>query len=90
MWTQSSTTPLFVFDLQSSVGDISWSIFSSTSFGAATADGKVFVFDLAVNKYAALCEQVVVQKKKTKLTHFAFNPEYPVCVVGDSKGHCTM
>ena len=53
MWSQlSPSSPLFVFDLQAAVGDISWSIFSSTSFGAATSDGKVFVYDLAVNKYA--------------------------------------
>ena len=53
MWSQlSPKSPLFVFDLQAAVGDISWSIFSSTSFGAATSDGKVFVYDLAVNKYA--------------------------------------
>lgn len=90
MWTQTSLSPLFVFDLQSAVGDISWSIFSSTSFGAATSDGKVFIYDLGINKYSPLCEQGVVQKKKTKLTHFAFNAEHPICVVGDSKGHCTI
>jgi len=28
----------------------------------------------------------VIQKKHTKLTHVAFNPVYPVLVVGDDRG----
>ena len=27
----------------------------------------------------------VANKKRTKLTHLAFNPEYPVLVVGDDR-----
>ena len=63
---------------------------SSTSFVAATAEGKIVVYELNVDKYAPLCEQIIVQKKRTKLTHLAFNSEHPVVVAGDSKGHCTV
>ena len=43
------------------------------------------VFDLNVNKYEAICEQLVTPKKKTKLTHISFNPKYPILVVGDDR-----
>jgi dynein intermediate chain 1 len=43
------------------------------------------VFDLNVNKYEAVCEQLVTPKKKTKLTHIAFNAKYPVIIVGDDR-----
>jgi len=81
--------PLFTFDLGSSVGDVAWAPYSSTVFAAVTSDGKVHVFDLNVNKYEALCEQVVVTKKKTKLTHIEFNPNYPMIIVGDDRGYVT-
>ena len=76
--------------MQSAVGDISWSTFSSTGFTAATAEGKIFVYDLNVDKYSPLCEQIIVQKKKTKLSHIDFNNIHPIVVGGDSKGHCTV
>ncbi|XP_006814057.1 dynein intermediate chain 2, ciliary-like [Saccoglossus kowalevskii] len=81
--------PMFTFDLGSSVGDVAWAPYSSTVFAAVTADGKVFVYDLNVNKYEPICEQAVVQKKKTKLTHIAFNPSQPTIIVGDDRGHIT-
>jgi dynein intermediate chain 1 len=56
-------------------------------FAAVTADGKVFVFDLNVNKYEPICEQNVAQKKKAKLTHVAFNSKYPIIIVGDDRGN---
>ena len=77
--------PVFTFDLNSAVGDVAWAPYSSTVFAAVTADGKVHVFDLNVNKYEAICEQLVTPKKKTKLTHIAFNPKYPILVVGDDR-----
>lgn len=90
IWTQNSPVPLFNFDLQAAVGDIAWSTFSSTGFTAATAEGKIFVYDLNVDKYSPLCEQIIVQKKKTKLSHIDFNHTHPIVVGGDSKGHCTV
>jgi len=47
------------------------------------------VFDLNINKYEALCTQVVVAKKKNKITHIQFNPVYPVVIIGDERGQVT-
>ncbi|XP_033750675.1 dynein intermediate chain 2, ciliary-like isoform X1 [Pecten maximus] len=85
----SSRKALFTFDLNNSVGDVAWAPYSSTVFAAVTADGKVFVYDLNINKYEPLCEQMVAVKKKTKLTHIEFNPVYPIIIVGDDRGNVT-
>ena len=58
-------------------------------FAACTADGKLYVFDLNVNKYEPLTEQIVVQKKRTKLTHITFNQHYPIILAGDDRGNVT-
>jgi dynein intermediate chain 1 len=42
-----------------------------------------------VNKYEPLTEQMVVQKKRTKLTHIAFNQHYPIVLAGDDRGNVT-
>ncbi|XP_064425092.1 dynein, axonemal, intermediate chain 1, paralog 2 [Latimeria chalumnae] len=89
IWDHTIKTPMFTFDLNSAVGDVAWSPYSSTVFAAVTTDGKVHVFDLNVNKYEAICVQVVVAKKKTKLTHLAFNPIHPIIIVGDDRGYIT-
>ncbi|KAH9524710.1 hypothetical protein Btru_027600 [Bulinus truncatus] len=83
---QEMRKPLFSFDLNNSVGDVAWAPYSSTVFAAVTSDGKAFVYDLNINKYEPLCEQMVAQKKKTKLTHVEFNPTYPIMIVGDDRG----
>ncbi|KXJ26000.1 Dynein intermediate chain 2, ciliary [Exaiptasia diaphana] len=49
----------------------------------------VHVYDLNVNKYEPLCEQSVVAKKKSKLTHLTFNPAHPIVIVGDDRGYVT-
>merc|ERR1711976_47776 len=89
IWDRTNTKkePVFTFDLNSAVGDVAWAPYSSTVFAAVTADGKVHIFDLNVNKYEAICEQLVTPKKKTKLTHIAFNPKYPIIIVGDDRGY---
>ncbi|CAI7994794.1 Dynein intermediate chain 1, axonemal [Geodia barretti] len=86
IWDHTLSDPMFSYDLNSVVGDVAWSPFSSTVFAAVTADGKVHVFDLSVNKYESLCVQSVIQKKKTRLTHVAFNPVHPLLCVGDDRG----
>ncbi|XP_063067026.1 dynein, axonemal, intermediate chain 1, paralog 2 [Engraulis encrasicolus] len=87
IWDHTIDTPMFIFDLNSAVGDVAWSPYSSTVFAAVTTDGKVHVFDLSINKYEAICQQPVVAKKKTKLTHIQFNPEHPIIIVGDDRGY---
>ncbi|XP_078368950.1 dynein intermediate chain 2, ciliary-like isoform X2 [Oculina patagonica] len=89
IWDHHYHEPMFTFDLNNSVGDVAWAPYASTVFAACTTDGRVYVYDLNVNKYEPLCEQSVANKKRTKLTHLAFNPEYPVLVVGDDRGHVT-
>jgi len=89
IWDHNCKEPMFTFDLNSPVGDVAWAPYSSTVFAAVTADGKVHVYDLNINKYEALSEQAVVQKKKTKLTHISFNPIYPIIIVGDDRGYVT-
>ncbi|XP_075595700.1 dynein axonemal intermediate chain 1 isoform X3 [Balearica regulorum gibbericeps] len=61
-------------------------------FLVGTEEGKIYkahVFDLSINKYEALCTQLVVAKKKNKITHIQFNPVYPVVIIGDERGHVT-
>uniref|UniRef100_A0A8B9TWY9 Dynein axonemal intermediate chain 1 n=1 Tax=Anas platyrhynchos TaxID=8839 RepID=A0A8B9TWY9_ANAPL len=89
IWDHTIKTPMFIYDLHSAVGDVAWSPYSSTVFAAVTTDGKAHVFDLSINKYEALCTQIVVAKKKNKITHIQFNPVYPVVIIGDERGHIT-
>eukprot|EP00941_MAST-03F_sp_MAST-3F-sp1_P002800 g2800.t1 len=84
IWDHNVKTPLITFDLGEAVGDVAWSPYSSTVFAAVTSDGKVHVFDLAVNKHEPLCEQKVV--KRSKLTRVQFNEHDPIIVVGDERG----
>jgi len=84
LWEVNTTKPVMTFDLSCSVGDVAWAPYSSTVFGVVTADGKVRVFDLHVNKHEALGETRV--NKKARLTHIVFNPREPVITVGDDRG----
>ena len=43
------------------------------------------MYDLAVDKYEPLCDQQI--SKKGKLTRIAFNPVYPIILVGDDRGN---
>ncbi|XP_051933225.1 dynein axonemal intermediate chain 1-like [Hippocampus zosterae] len=86
IWDQDYSAPMFTFELNASVGDVAWGPYSSTVFAAVTTEGLVHVFDLAINKYQAICQQPVVNKKKTRLTHIEFNPIHPVVIVGDDRG----
>ena len=49
--------PMFTFDLNNVVGDVAWSPYCATVFAAVTAEGKVHIYDLNVNKYEPLCVQ---------------------------------
>ncbi|CAH0590379.1 unnamed protein product [Chrysodeixis includens] len=88
IWEDGRDEPLFMFELGSPVGDVKWAPYSSTVFAACTADGKVYVFDLNVDKYRPICVQAVVSKKTKKLTRVDFNVKLPVIVCGDTKGTC--
>ncbi|XP_012551976.2 dynein intermediate chain 2, ciliary isoform X1 [Bombyx mori] len=88
IWEDGREEPLFMFELGAAVGDVKWAPYSSTVFAACTADGKVYVYDLNVNKYRPICVQAVVSKKTKKLTRIDFNTRLPVIVCGDTKGTC--
>ena len=77
--------PLFMFDVNSQVGDIAWAPYSSTVFAAVTVDGKAHVFDINIDKYHAICTQQIVSRKKAKLNHISFNLHHPIIIVGDSR-----
>ena len=81
--------PLLMFDLGSQVYDVEWAPFSSTIFAAVTANGQVFVYDIAIDRSRPLCSQVVVFLKKTRVMHLAFNNAHPVILVGDDRGDVT-
>ena len=49
--------PMFTFDLSNVVGDVAWSPYCATVFAAVTAEGKVYIYDLSINKYEPLCVQ---------------------------------
>lgn len=85
IWDQTHKDPAFIFDLGNSVEDVAWAPYSATVFAAITSEGKVFVFDLSINKVKAICSQLII--RKAKLTQLAFNPIYPMILVGDERGH---
>eukprot|EP01137_Pigoraptor_chileana_P035580 Opistho-2@29840 len=87
VWDHTHATPILSFDLNNAVGDAAWAPYSSTVFAAATSDGKLHIYDLNENKHEPLCEQQVV--RKAKLTHIAFNPHFPILIVGDDRGGVT-
>jgi dynein intermediate chain 1, axonemal len=85
MWDNRYREPLLSYDLEAAVADVAWAPYSSTVFAAVTSEGVIWVFDISVNKYQALCCQSILQKKKRKLTHIAFNPIHPILLVSDDK-----
>jgi WD40 repeat protein len=76
---------LMRFDLCSSVNDIGWSPYTSTTFAAASVDGRVYIFDIHANKLEPICEQRVTHETAMKCTKMAFNPVHPILLVGDDR-----
>jgi dynein intermediate chain 1 len=71
------------FDLCTSLQDIGWSPFTSTMFGVAGADGKVYIFDIHSNKLEPICEQRLANQLGETCTKIAFNPIHPILLAGD-------
>lgn len=97
LWEVNTSTPIMSWDLNTSVADVAWAPWSSTVFAAITNDGKLRLYDLAVNKHEPVGETRVCKQKKPSLkdkdkvnpdkpphmpTHLAFNPRDPVLSVG--------
>ena len=57
-----------------------------TRSGVKTSQPTGHRFSHAVKRMTAIFFLfTVANKKRTKLTHLAFNPEYPVLIVGDDR-----
>ena len=39
------------------------------------------------DKYQPICVQAVVARRRAHLNHISFNPNFPLIIVGDSRGH---
>ncbi|CAL4062154.1 unnamed protein product, partial [Meganyctiphanes norvegica] len=87
IWLQYHLSPLIVLDLGGPVASVSWSPFSSSVFVAVTDEGRVHVYDLFLRKCRPLCVQNIVQRRRVALTSVAFNPFFPMILVGGEKGH---
>nr|XP_045610794.1 dynein intermediate chain 2, ciliary-like [Procambarus clarkii] len=86
VWFQYHLSPLVVLDLGGAVAEVSWSPYSSSVFVAATDEGRVHVYDLFLRKCRPLCVQSLVQRRRVAATCVAFNPFYPIILVGGEKG----
>jgi len=71
------------FDLCTSLEDIGWSPYTSTTFAVAAADGKVYIFDIHASKLEPICEQFLASEQGKSCTKLAFNPTHPILLVGD-------
>ncbi|KAA6381498.1 MAG: putative Dynein intermediate chain 2, ciliary [Streblomastix strix] len=85
LWDHTQQEPQLSFPLGSSVGDVCWSPYSATVFAACTSEGKVFVYDLSINRQEQLCEQLIV--RSSKLTRISFSLFDPILAVADEKGN---
>ena len=84
LWEMDCERPVMSFDLGCGVGDVCWSPFDSCVFVVVTADGRLRLFDLAVNKHDAVGELKV--GKKAKLTRVRFSSVESIVCVGDDRG----
>ena len=84
LWEMDCERPVMSFDLGCGVGDVCWSPFDSCVFVVVTADGRLRLFDLAVNKHDAVGELKV--GKKAKLTRVSFSSAESIVCVGDDRG----
>jgi WD40 repeat protein len=73
------------FDLCTSLQDIGWSPYTSTTFVVAGADGKVYIFDIYSNKLEPICEQILANESGKSCTKIAFNPLHPILLAGDER-----
>jgi len=77
--------PMYVFEIGVAILDAAWAPYSSTVFAAVSEEGKALVYDLNVNKEKPICCQQVVTKRKVRPNRIAFNPYYPLVIVGDDR-----
>ena len=72
---------MFTFDLSNVVGDVAWSPYCATEFAAVTAEGKVYVYDLNINRYDPLdlCSNRYVELMQDNNYVHLVNVEWVIC-----------
>ena len=55
------------------MGDVAWAPYSSTVFAAVTFEGKVYIYDLSVNKYNPICVQVNKTMTRSSMKRLKFD-----------------
>ncbi len=83
IWHYRTSQPLIIFDMQNPVGDVSWSPWCSTIFGAVTVQGDIKFFDLNQNRKSAIFEK---KYSEHIINHISFNYSEFVFITGDEKG----
>ncbi|XP_066957617.1 dynein intermediate chain 2, ciliary-like [Macrobrachium rosenbergii] len=87
LWLQCHVAALVILDLGAPVADLTWAPYSSSVVVAVSDDGRVHVYDLFLRKCRPLCVQNIMQRRRTSLACVAFNPVFPIIVVGGEKGY---
>jgi dynein intermediate chain 1 len=83
IWHYKVFCPLIIFDVQSAVGDISWSPWCSTIFAAVTVQGDIKFFDLNRNRKGAINDK---KFSEIPINHISFNKFEYVFLTGNEKG----
>ncbi len=83
IWHYNILTPLIIFDLQNSVGNITWSPWCSVIFACVTVQGDIKFFDLNRDRKKAVHEK---KYKEIPINHIAFNRYEYVFITGNEKG----
>ncbi|KAG9393936.1 WD domain, G-beta repeat [Carpediemonas membranifera] len=83
LWDSKRDAPIARFELDVPVHSVAWSPATSTVFAIARADGKIAVYDLAINRYRPVCQHTVCPHRVTTI---AFSDTTPVILAGDEKG----
>ena len=83
VWHYKTFSPLIVYDMQSAIGDLSWSPWCSTIFATVNVSGEIKFFDLNRARKAPLEPK---KYKETAINHIAFNKNEFVFITGNDKG----
>jgi len=88
IWREGQTNePLQLYDYAPSYAtDIQFAPHSSTVFSVVTSNGELFIYDIDINRYEAICRTPVVETQDGALTAVCFHPKWPVILIGDEKG----
>jgi dynein intermediate chain 1 len=87
VWREGETQPLQSYDYAPyCVIGCQFAPYSSTILATVTSDGSLYLYDIAVNRYEAICKTEVVEAIDGGLAALRFHPKWPVMLIGDEKG----